>query len=232
MIRFFKRIFRLAVILVIILILFVVGTNIYVCVTTSDRIYDSPEKMTNENSQKYDCILILGAGVRNDGTPSKMLEERLSCGLSLYNAGVSGKIIVSGDHGQENYDEVNAMKYWLVEKGVPSENIFMDHAGFSTYDSIYRARAIFLAHTVCVVSQKYHLYRALYLSDALSLDAVGVNAQKQVYSGHEMREIREILARSKDTVSALFKPKPKYLGKTIPVFGDGNVTNDTVQNEE
>ena len=231
MIKFIKRIFKTAILLAVLLILFVIGTNIYVCVETKDKIYDSAEEMASENSEKYDCILILGAGVKLDGSPSKMLEERLSCGLALYNSGVSEKILVSGDHGSEGYDEVNAMKAWLVENGVPSENIFMDHAGFSTYDSIYRARAIFLAHKVCVVSQKYHLYRALYLSDALSLEAVGVDAQIVRYNGWEMRLAREILARSKDTISAVFKPKPKFLGETIPVFGDGNVTNDLVQED-
>lgn len=229
--KFLKRLRFIILVVFFTAISYIVATNIYVLSKTSDNIISSPEQFPAENQEKYDCILILGAGVRSDGTPSKMLEERLLCGLELYRAGVAEKIIVSGDNGQDNYDEVNPMKNWLVANGVPSENIFMDHAGFSTYDSVYRARTIFLAHRVCIVSQKYHLYRALYLADALSVDAVGVDAQLATYSGQGMRELREVAARSKDFISAIFKPKPKYLGKIIPVFGDGNETNDKVYEE-
>ncbi len=229
--KIFKRLYFTILLLLIAALIFVIATNIYVCVSASDRMYARSELSESLSDKKYDCILILGAGVRPDGTPSKMLEERLLCGLELYRAGVAEKIIVSGDNSQANYDEVNPMKSWLVANGVPSESVFMDHAGFSTYDSVYRARTIFLAHRVCIVSQKYHLYRALYLADALSLDAVGVDAQQVTYSGQAMRELREVAARSKDFISAYFKPKPKYLGKTIPVFGDGNETNDKVDEE-
>ncbi len=229
--KIFKRLYFTILLTLIATVIFVIATNVYVCVSASDRMYARSELSESLSDKKYDCILILGAGVRPDGTPSKMLEERLLCGLELYRAGVAEKIIVSGDNGQANYDEVNPMKAWLVANGVPSESVFMDHAGFSTYDSVYRARTIFLAHRVCIVSQKYHLYRALYLADALSLDAVGVDAQQVTYSGQGTRELREVAARSKDFVSAIFKPKPKYLGKTIPVFGDGNETNDKVDEE-
>ena len=224
--KIFKKLFRLVFIIIFVAILLVAGTNIYTVFKTKDRIYTPETFLSREDSEKFDCILILGAGVRPDGTPSPMLEERLDCGFELYQSGVSDKILVSGDHGQNNYDEVNTMKSYLVDKGVPSKDIFMDHAGFSTYDSIYRANAIFTSEKVCIVSQKYHLYRALSLSDALSIDAVGVDAQKVVYKGYQVRELREVAARSKDFVSAIFKPKPKYLGEVIPVFGDGNVTND------
>lgn len=226
--KLLKKLYFTTVIAVIATLVFIIATNVYVCVTASENIYARSELSESLPDKKYDCILILGAGVRPDGTPSKMLEERLLCGLELFRAGVAEKIIVSGDNGQEDYDEVNPMKDWLVTNGVPSSSVFMDHAGFSTYDSVYRARTIFLAHRVCIVSQKYHLYRALYLADALSLDAVGVDAQLVTYSGQGMRELREVAARSKDFISAYFKPKPRYLGKTIPVFGDGNETNDKV----
>ena len=224
--KVFKRIKRICITVFLLTVAFVLFTNIYTVAKTKDCIFSPEEFALAHEGEKYDCIIILGAGVRSDGTPSLMLEERLSCGLELYQKGFSGKIIVSGDHGSKNYDEVNAMKAWLVEKGVPSDDIFMDHAGFSTYDSIYRARAIFMAGKVCVVSQKYHLYRALYLADALSLDAFGIDAQKTEFKGYRMRELREVAARSKDFVSAIFKPKPVYLGEVIPVFGDGNITND------
>ena len=114
-----------------------------------------------------------------------------------------------------------------MQKGISSENIFMDHAGFSTYDSIYRAKHIFEAKKVIIVTQKYHLYRALYIANQLGLKAYGVNADPRQYAGATYREIREILARNKDFIKCVvFKPSPTYLGDSIPVSGNGDMTND------
>ena len=176
-------------------------------------------------SEEIDCILVLGAGIR-DNNPTPMLEDRLLTGIELYTNNISNKIIVSGDHGQEHYDEVNVMKDYLLEKEIPSENIFMDHAGFSTYDSIYRAKEIFKTKKVVIVTQKYHLYRALYIAKELDLDAYGIEANKREYFLQLKRDIREILARTKDFIKTIFKPEPKYLGEEIPVSGNGNITND------
>ena len=155
-----------------------------------------------------------------------MLEDRLLEGIKLYQNGVSDKIIMSGDHGRKEYDEVNIMKEYAIEKGIPSENIFMDHAGFSTYESIYRAKDIFQAKKVVIVTQKYHLYRALYIANKLGLEAYGVGADPRQYVGAFNREVREILARDKDFIKCIFKPEPTYLGDIIPVSGNGDVTND------
>ena len=132
---------------------------------------------------------------------------------------------MSGDHGREDYDEVNVMKSYAVENGVPDSDVFMDHAGFSTYDSIYRAKAVFEADSIIIVTQKYHLYRALYIAERLGVNAVGVSADLDDYSGQLKRDLREIAARDKDFFSCLFKPEPKYLGEKIPVSGDGNITD-------
>ena len=172
-----------------------------------------------------DCIIILGAGIWGD-KPSPMLEDRLLEGIKLYQNSVSDKIIMSGDHGRKEYDEVNIMKNYAIEKGIPSENIFMDHAGFSTYESIYRAKDIFEAKKVVIVTQEYHLYRALYIANQLGLEAYGVGADPRQYVGATFREIREILARDKDFIKCIFKPEPTYLGDTIPVSGNGDITND------
>ena len=102
----------------------------------------------------------------------------------------------------------------------------MDHAGFSTYESIYRAKEIFKAKKIIIVTQKYHLYRALYIANKLGLEAYGISADKKEYSGQIKREIREILARNKDIIQTIIKPKPTYLGEPIPVSGNGNITND------
>lgn len=173
-----------------------------------------------------DCILVLGCGVRPDGTPSLMLTDRLETGIALYRAGVAEKLLMSGDHGTEDYDEVNTMKNIAKENGVPSADIFMDHAGFSTYDSVYRAKEIFCAKKVIIVSQKYHLPRALYVAEKLGLDAYGVAAADVSYRGQGYREVREMLARAKDFCNAALKRKPRLLGDAIPVSGNGDSTND------
>ena len=185
-------------------------------------------RMLNEETADsgYDCILILGAGVRADGTPSAMLEDRLERGIELYKAGVSEKILMSGDHGTDSYDEVNVMKDYAIAAGVPSEDIFMDHAGFSTYESLYRARDIFCVESAVVVTQEYHMYRALFVAQELGIDAVGVPAENIRYYGQLYRDARELLARAKDWFYTITLPEPTYLGEEIPVWGNGDITND------
>ena len=168
-----------------------------------------------------DCILVLGAGVIADGRPSPMLEDRLLQGIALYKMGASNKLLMSGDNTRKGYDEVNTMKQYALDKGIASEDIFMDHAGISTYDSIYRAKEIFQADNVIIVTQQYHLYRALYISESLGINAYGVSADPRVYVGQELRDLREIMARAKDFVKCIFKPPSSFLGDVIPVSGDG-----------
>lgn len=178
------------------------------------------------NLKNADCILVLGCQVKVDGTPSHMLQDRLERAISLYgNPGVRTKLLMSGDHGQDSYNEVGAMRQYALDKGVPAEDIFMDHAGFSTYESLYRAKHIFGARKVIIVTQKYHLYRALYIAWALGLDAEGVDADYRSYYGQAGRECREILARIKDFGTGILKPKPTYLGDPIDITGSGEVTN-------
>jgi SanA protein len=173
-----------------------------------------------------DCILVLGAGVWDDGRPSHMLEDRLLQGIELYKNGVSNRLLMSGDHGRKEYDEVNVMKQFAIDRNVASEHIFMDHAGFSTYESLYRAKDIFEASKIIIVTQEYHLYRALYIAEKLGLKAYGVASEPRQYVGQEYRELREVLARVKDFFAVVFKPEPRYLGETIPVSGNGDLTND------
>ena len=217
-----KKIIVFLVIFAIIIMAVFWGINFYVKNSVKNQIIEVKEI---ENVSNMDCILILGAGVWGN-KPSPMLEDRLLEGINLYNNKISNKIIMSGDHGKEDYDEVNIMKEYAIQKGVESENIFMDHAGFSTYESIYRAKEIFGAKKIVIVTQKYHLYRALYIAKQLDLEAYGVGTDPRQYVGVTYREIREILARDKDFIKCIFKPEPTYLGETIPVSGNGDVTND------
>ena len=217
-----KKILKYGTIAIIIMVTIIIGINLYVKISTNKQIIK--ENDYTELSD-VDCIIILGAGIWGD-KPSPMLEDRLLEGIKLYQNSVSDKIIMSGDHGRKEYDEVNIMKNYAIEKGIPSENIFMDHAGFSTYESIYRAKDIFEAKKVVIVTQEYHLYRALYIANQLGLEAYGVGADPRQYVGATFREIREILARDKDFIKCIFKPEPTYLGDTIPVSGNGDITND------
>lgn len=176
--------------------------------------------------ESTDCILVLGAGVKNNERPSDMLNDRLETGIELYNQKVSDKILMSGDHGRKDYDEVNVMKNFAINKGVPSEDVFMDHAGFSTYESMYRAKEVFEADKIVIVSQKYHLYRAIYIARSLGLEAYGVPSDVREYRGQKYRDFREAIARVKDFFNVIIKPEPTYLGEAIPVSGNGDLTND------
>lgn len=199
------------------------GINAIVKASVKDRIV-SPEEAAE--LEGVDCILILGAGVWEGGRPSPMLEDRLLQGIELYQAGASDRLLMSGDHGRKDYDEVNVMKQFAIDTGIPSENIFMDHAGFSTYESLYRARDIFEADKILLITQEYHLYRALYVGSELGLEVYGVASDPRIYAGQSSREAREVLARVKDFFYAIVKPEPTYLGDSIPVSGNGNLTND------
>ena len=181
--------------------------------------------MENITDDNYDCIIVLGAGIRNN-KPSPMLEDRLSTAIELYNKGVAKKILVSGDHEYSDYDEVNVMKNYLKENNIPSEDIFMDHAGLSTYDSIYRAKKIFKVSKAVVVTQRYHLYRSLYIAKNINLISNGVSATKRTYSGQTKRDIREFAARIKDFFKCISNPDSTYLGEVIPIQGNGDNTND------
>ena len=194
----------------------------YVKLSAKNMIADSSNALEGE----YDCILVLGAGVWSGGRPSHMLADRLDVAIDAYNEGAAPKLLMSGDHGRREYDEVNVMKDEAIAAGVPSDDVFMDHAGFSTYESMYRARDVFMAERVLIVTQKYHLYRALYVARSLGLEAEGISADLRPYRGQLKYDLREVLARCKDFAMCIFKPLPTYLGETIPVSGSGDLTND------
>ena len=221
-----KNMLKILIIIILILCaligIMMLSINFYVVNKTKSKIVTEKQAKELEN---VDCILVLGAGIWGD-KPSPMLEDRLLQGIALYNNQTSSKIIMSGDHGKEEYDEVNVMKDFAIEKGVKSEDIFMDHAGFSTYDSVYRANEIFKAQKIIIVTQKYHLHRALYVAEKLGIEAYGVASDPREYRGQVVRELREVLARDKDFFKCIIKPEPTYLGDTIPVSGNGDATND------
>ncbi len=196
--------------------------DLWVVQSTKNRIFTVDQLESND----YDCILVLGAGVWENNQPSPMLKDRLDKGVELFKLQASDRLLMSGDHGTVEYDEVNVMKDVAIEQGIASSSIFMDHAGFSTYDSLYRAKAIFGATKIIIVTQQYHLYRALYIARSLGIDAIGVAAEKIPYSYQWLRDAREILARNKDVLFSLIKPEAKVLGDPISLDQSGDVTND------
>lgn len=193
----------------------------------SSRYFLTVEEASKEN---FDCVLVLGAGVWGDG-PSHLLEERLNKGVEVYNTGCTNRILMTGDHGREEYDEVNVMKNFAIEKGAVAEEVFMDHAGFSTYESMYRAKEVFQVKKVVIVTQKYHLYRAVYNARKLGIDAYGIPADGQYNFSLPVRtynNFRESLARCKDFIWCIIKPEPTYLGEAIPISSSGVLTDDKV----
>lgn len=207
----------------------VLGINLWVTGSVRKNILTEQQAAQLEG---VDCIIVLGCQVKNDGTPSHMLEDRLKRGVALYELKAAPKLLMSGDHGTKGYDEVDAMKRYAVEAGVPSADVFMDHAGFSTYETICRAKEIFGAQKVLIVTQQYHLYRAMYIAEAMGMEAYGVAAEYRQYSGQFARDVREVLARVKDFGMSIIKPDPTYLGETIPISGNGELTHDEKSNFE
>jgi len=219
---------RLKQILVSLIVIIILGCSTVLIINNSVESVGESYILSPNNVPKADAILVLGAYVFPSGTVSTMLNDRLTAGYELYELEKAPKLLVSGDHGQKDYDEVNSMKSFLKDKGVPSSDVFMDHAGFSTYESIYRARDIFKVQKVIIVTQEYHLKRAVFVARELGLEAYGVASDKRDYGqAMFMYKLREIAARNKDFLWAkIIKPEPTFLGDSIPVFGDGKATDD------
>lgn len=180
--------------------------NLYVILNTTSNIIIKEEY---QQLKDVDYILVLGASVRRE-RPSPMLEDRLKKAIELYNINTQNKILVTGDHTKEDYDEVTIMKNYLLENNIPEEKIIMDPAGVSTYDSIFRVQKQLKAKKIIIVSQKYHLYRALYIANSLGIEAYGAPADDIKYKGATYREVREILARNKDFIKSIIKPTSYY----------------------
>ena len=218
----FKRFVSVLLLIAFIAVQIPLLINIYM-LEYSNRYFLSVEQASE---MEFDCVLVLGAGVWGD-SPSHMLEERLNKGIEVYKTGCTNRILMSGDHGREDYDEVNVMKSFAIECGAVDDHIFMDHAGFSTYESMYRARDIFQVKRVVIVTQKYHLYRAVYNARKLGLEAYGVCADGQYNYDIFVRSYnnsRESLARCKDFIWCIMKPEPTFLGEAIPISASGELT--------
>jgi SanA protein len=205
--------------------LFALGINIYMISFSKDYIFTNIEEVPSAQA-----TMILGAGVSTSGTISFVARDRVEAALDLYHRGKAKKVIISGDHGRKNYDEVNSMKNYIkLMHHIDDQDIFLDHAGFSTYESMYRGRDVFLMDNVIVISQEFHLPRAIYIARKLGLNAVGYVAKEITpftEATHATWNIREFLARVKSFFLVTFNIKPTYLGETIPISGDGRKSWD------
>lgn len=197
------------------------GTNAAAILTTQDDIVDQQAAASFD----ADAIIVLGASVYPDGTPSGILQDRLDDGIALYFAGAAPKIIMSGDNGTESYNECWAMKQYAISQGVPSEDVFCDHAGFSTYETMYRARHVFGAERIVVATQTYHLYRALYDAQGVGMEAIGVPSDYGEYANQSWYDIREVFARTKDFFQVLFSVPSTFVGDPISLDQSGDVTD-------
>lgn len=197
--KLFSRVINICIVimaLVILMLLAILIISATVKGMVSDKIFDTADGIQADDS--FDCVIILGAGLKSDGTPSHMLEDRVLVGVEVFEHTSSDVILMSGDCSGEHYDEPSAMRKYAENIGVDPSCILTDGSGFSTYESITRAKEIYGFDKVIVITQEYHLYRALYIADKKGIDAVGVSADLRPYRNQFVREIREILAQVKD----------------------------------
>ncbi|KKP37603.1 hypothetical protein A2483_00255 [Candidatus Peregrinibacteria bacterium RIFOXYC2_FULL_33_13] len=197
--------------------------QIYILKFSQKYIYENASEIP-----KVKAVLVLGAKVYSKEVLSSILKDRLDNAIDIYKQGKAEKFLLSGDHGTQNYDEVNAMKNYLLENKISSKDIFLDHAGFDTYDSIYRARDIFGIKSIIISTQEFHLPRAVYIAKKLGLETYGASADKQIYANRSRNNQRELLARVKAFIDINIHSKPKFLGEKIPIDGDSRKSWDEV----
>lgn len=187
------------------------GLNIYVNLFTGSRRYTNISKVTPQP-----IAIVLGAGIFSDGTPTPMLADRVSAAAELYKQGRVQRLLMSGDNSREDYDEVTAMKNYAVELGVSPEDITLDHAGFSTYESCYRAREVFTIEQAVIVTQDFHLPRAVYICDRLNINVIGLGTPD--WGIYPFRNVMFYSLREKFSIlKALWevhitRPQPTFLG--------------------
>jgi len=174
-------------------------------------------------------VMVLGARVHGTRL-SPVLEDRVIAGIRLMENQKGKKLLLSGDHGQKYYNEVYAMKRYVLTNAptIQHEDIFMDHAGFSTWDSMYRARDVFEVRDLIIVTQEFHISRAVIMARSLGMDAVGYAVSQERFANSWQRSwrFREYFARVRAFFSIVFKPQPRFLGEVIPILGDGRASWD------
>ncbi|MDR2524809.1 MAG: YdcF family protein [Oscillospiraceae bacterium] len=224
-----RRRFRLTAALLCVLLCVgagVAGIHFYVGRAEGDRVL-TPEQASA--LRDVDCILVLGSPVGSGGAIPPLLENRLRVGAALYNAQVAPVLLLSGDDGKDRSNETAAMRQYAVDAGVPSQDVYVDRAGYSTYESIYRAKQVFGARRVLIVTQGFHLPRALYIAQRLGLESWGTPSDLQDYGNASYLALREYAARCKDFVLCIFKAAPADTGERYSFLE--NTGDDTLPAE-
>lgn len=224
--KIFKFLLGLVLVAVLVVVLVFAVPNGWEVGTSSMKMMDADAMATQVQDEKkeYDAILVLGAAVNADGSPSTILKDRLDVAIQLYFDGVAPAIIMSGDNRDANYNECYNMKTYAINQGVPSEDIFCDHRGVCTYDSMYRAKNVFGVDSLVVVTQSYHLYRALFDANGLGVDAWGVPSDLHTYADQDYYDKREILARINDFKKVITKQSAEFLSEPVSLDQSGDVT--------
>lgn len=216
-----RKIFWAGLILMVLFCLFSIVVNSHIRSYSGNKIFSEKDSLPNTYT-----ALVPGARVYSDSSLSLIVRDRVDKAIELYKSGKIKRILVSGDHGTQKYDEVNCMKKYLKDQGIPEEDIFTDHAGFDTYSSVVRAIKIFKVDSMIIVSQRFHLNRAVYIAQKKGLTAYGYEADKRTYSGMRSMKTREYLANVKAFFYVLFNMSPRFLGPEIPISGDSKKSYD------
>lgn len=219
-IRALRNVAKAAAVIVGVMMAAVLIVNLWVCAVGGSMLASDEDAQAKD----ADCILVLGASVLPDGTPSAILRDRLDVAATLYLEGVAPKVIVSGDNGDDSYNEVAAMKAYLVNNGIPSEDVFCDHCGFNTYDSMWRARNVFGVESIVVVTQTYHEYRALFNAQGVGMQACGVSSDLHQYENQGYYDLREVFARMKDFWQVMEGATATTGGESISLLQSGDAT--------
>ena len=222
--RLVRAFIGLVLAVVIVVVGIPLGINGYVCASARPSFSTVDSLSSQAASFDADAIVVLGAGINWDGSPSAVLKDRLDTAIELYNEGVASKIIMSGDNSQSSYNEVMAMALYAEDQGIPEDDVFCDHAGVSTYDSMYRLRYVFMVDRCVIVTQEYHLYRALYDVRSFGIEAYGVPSDRATYANMDDYEKREVLARVKDFFAVLLNYEAETKSEPVSLDQSGTVT--------
>ncbi|WP_264553372.1 vancomycin high temperature exclusion protein [Flavobacterium sp. N2038] len=215
-----KKYFKITLYLAIIGLISIVSVNYYVKSSTKKNIYYSIKRFP-----KNDVGIIFGAGI-NGNQPSKYLKDRLDAGIMLWKAKRINKILLSGDNGRDEYDELTVMKNYCYNHGVDTTKIFIDYAGFDTYSTMYRAKHIFKIKRATLVSQEYHLNRAIYIGQKLGIKSAGYSANHGEYLGYKYVTFREYGSIFKSFFDVIRNREPRFLGGEININGESNYSKE------